>query len=366
MRKKIAVLPGDGIGPEVMKGALDVLDGVATRFGHEFQTTVKKFGGAAIDHSGSPLPEDTLEACKESDAVLLGAVGGPKWDRGKVRPEQGLLRLRKELNVFANLRPVQVFPGLENLSPLKSSRVKGADFVFVRELTGGIYFSEPKKRDEDGNHATDTLFYTREEVERIVEKAFVLASGRKGKITSVDKANVLETSKMWREIVDSTAAKYPDVEVEHMLVDYAAMRLISDPAKFDVIVTENMFGDILSDEAAVIPGSLGVMPSASLSENGPGLYEPIHGSAPDIAGKGEANPIGMILSTAMMLRHSFQMEKEAEAVEKAVFETLQAGYRTKDIDHGNGYLVSTKEMVNQINLRMLEDSTSATLLEVYV
>jgi 3-isopropylmalate dehydrogenase len=366
MKKKIAVLPGDGIGPEVIKGALDVLDGVATRFGHEFETTVKNFGGAAIDQTGSPLPDDTLETCKNSDAVLLGAVGGPKWDGNSVRPEHGLLRLRKELNVYANLRPVKVFPGLENLSPLKSNRVKGADFIFVRELTGGIYFSEPKSRDKEGRHATDTLYYTREEIERIVEKAFQLASIRKGKVTSVDKANVLETSKMWREIVDSVSDRYPDVHVEHMLVDYAAMRLISDPSKFDVIVTENMFGDILSDEAAVIPGSLGVMPSASLSESGPGLYEPIHGSAPDIAGNGTANPIGMILSAAMMLRHSFQLEKEAAAVEKAVFETLQAGYRTNDIHHNSGYLVSTKEMVNQINLRMLEDSTSATLLEVYV
>ncbi|WNB93240.1 3-isopropylmalate dehydrogenase [Bacillus sp. NEB1478] len=366
MEKKITVLPGDGIGPEVMKGALEILDGVATRFGHEFHTTVKAFGGSAIDHSGSPLPEDTLLACKQSDAVLLGAVGGPRWDGNDVRPEHGLLRLRKELNVFANLRPVQVFPGLENLSPLKSNRVKGADFIFVRELTGGIYFSQPKMRDKEGKNATDTLFYSSEEVERIVEKAFELASVRKGKVTSVDKANVLETSKMWREIVDSAAKKYPNVQVEHMLVDFAAMRLISEPSKFDVIVTENMFGDILSDEAAVIPGSLGVMPSASLSENGPGLYEPIHGSAPDIAGKGVANPVGMILSTAMMLRHSFQLEKEAEAVEKAVYETLQAGYRTKDIYSGTGYLTSTKEMVNQIHLRMVEDSTRATLLEVYV
>jgi 3-isopropylmalate dehydrogenase len=364
MKKKIAVLPGDGIGPEVMKGALQVLEGVATRFGHEFQTTVKKFGGTAIDQEGTPLPTETLEACKESDAVLLGAVGGPKWDGQDVRPEQGLLALRKELNVFANLRPVQVFPGLEDLSPLKSSRVKGADFVFVRELTGGIYFSEPKTRDE--KLAVDTLAYTREEIERIIEKAYALASVRKGKVTSVDKANVLETSKLWREVVDETAKKYEHVKTEHLLVDYAAMRLISDPSSFDVVVTENMFGDILSDEASVIPGSLGLMPSASLSENGPGLYEPIHGSAPDIAGKEKANPIGMILSMAMMLRHSFGLEKEAAAVELAVFETLQAGYRTQDIYSGTGSLVSTKEMVNQIHFRMLEDSTSATLLEVYV
>lgn len=364
MKKKITVLPGDGIGPEVMKGALQVLDGVAARFGHEFQTTEKRFGGTAIDQDGKPLPDDTLETCKNSDAVLLGAVGGPKWDGQTVRPEQGLLALRKELSVFANLRPVTVFPGLENLSPLKSNRVKGADFVFVRELTGGIYFSEPKTRDE--KLAVDTLSYTREEITRIIEKAYELARVRRKKVTSVDKANVLETSKLWREIVEETANKYSDVETEHLLVDYAAMRMISNPSSFDVVVTENMFGDILSDEASVIPGSLGMMPSASLSQKGPGLYEPIHGSAPDIAGSGKANPIGMILSTAMMLRHSFKLEKEAAAVELAVFETLQAGYRTQDIYEGTGNLVSTKEMVNQIHFRMIEDSTSATLLEVYV
>jgi 3-isopropylmalate dehydrogenase len=364
MKKKIAVLPGDGIGPEVIKSALQVLDSVSTRFGHEFETTVKVFGGAAIDQEGTPLPEDTLAACKASDAVLLGAVGGPKWDRGKVRPEQGLLSLRKALNVYANLRPVQVFPGMDHLSPLKSDRVKGTDFIFVRELTGGIYFSEPKTRNKES--AVDTLSYTREEIARIVEKAYELASARRGKVTSVDKANVLETSKLWREIVEETAKKYPNVQTEHVLVDYAAMKMISDPASFDVVVTENMFGDILSDEASVLTGSLGMMPSASLSENGTGLYEPIHGSAPDIAGTGKANPIGTILSAAMMLRHSFHLEKEAAAVELAVYETLQAGYRTQDIYDGTGNLVSTKEMVNQIHFRILEDSTSASLLEVYV
>jgi 3-isopropylmalate dehydrogenase len=366
MKKKIAVLPGDGIGPEVMKSALKVLDGVATRFGHDFPLSHHWFGGAAIDKHGTPLPEETLEECKKSDAVLMGSVGGPKWEAEKVRPEHGLLTLRKELGVFANLRPVQVFPGLEGLSPLKSSRVKGADFVFVRELTGGIYFSQPKTRNQEGTQATDTLSYSRSEIERIIEKAFQLARLRKGKVTSVDKANVLETSKLWREIVDSTSKKYPDVVKEHMLVDFAAMRIIKDPSEFDVIVTENMFGDILSDEASVIPGSLGMMPSASLSENGPGLYEPIHGSAPDIAGQGIANPIGMILTVAMMLRHSFDLEKEAKSVEKAVYETLQAGYRTPDIHHGSGTLVSTDEMASQIRLRMLEDATAATLLEVYV
>ncbi|MBN3556339.1 3-isopropylmalate dehydrogenase [Fictibacillus nanhaiensis] len=364
MKKRIAVLPGDGIGPEVIKGALQVLDGVATRFGHEFETIEQVFGGAAIDQEGTPIPDATLKTCKDSDAVLLGAVGGPKWDKGDVRPEQGLLALRKEMNVFANVRPVHVYPGLEHLSPLKSNKVKGADFVFVRELTGGIYFSEPKERNE--NCAVDTLSYTREEITRIVEKAFELASSRRRKVTSVDKANVLETSKLWREIVEDVAKKYPNVETENLLVDYAAMRMISNPTSFDVVVTENMFGDILSDEASVLTGSLGMMPSASLSENGPGLYEPIHGSAPDIAGSGKANPIGMILSVAMMLRHSFQLEKEAVAVELAVFETLQAGYRTGDIYGDSGTLVSTKEMVNQIHFRMLEDSTSATLLEVYV
>ncbi|WP_144698757.1 3-isopropylmalate dehydrogenase [Fictibacillus phosphorivorans] len=364
MKKRIAVLPGDGIGPEVIKGALQVLDGVATRFGHEFETIEQVFGGAAIDQEGTPLPDSTLKTCNDSDAVLLGAVGGPKWDQGKVRPEQGLLALRKAMNVFANVRPVHVYPGLEHLSPLKSNKVKGADFVFVRELTGGIYFSEPKERNE--KRAVDTLSYTREEITRIVEKAYELASSRRRKVTSVDKANVLETSKLWREVVEEVAKKYPNIETEHLLVDYAAMRMISNPTSFDVVVTENMFGDILSDEASVLIGSLGMMPSASLGENGPGLYEPIHGSAPDIAGSGKANPIGTILSVAMMLRHSFQLEKEAEAVELAVFETLQAGYRTGDIYGDSGTLVSTKEMVNQIHFRMLEDSTSATLLEVYV
>ncbi|WP_137788721.1 3-isopropylmalate dehydrogenase [Bacillus sp. E(2018)] len=364
MKKRIAVLPGDGIGPEVIKGALQVLDGVATRFGHEFETIEQVFGGAAIDQEGTPLPDTTLKTCHASDAVLLGAVGGPKWDQGNVRPEQGLLALRKAMNVYANVRPVHVYPGLEHLSPLKSNKVKGADFVFVRELTGGIYFSEPKERNE--KRAVDTLSYTREEITRIVEKAYELASSRRKKVTSVDKANVLETSKLWREVVEDVAKKYPNIETEHLLVDYAAMRMISNPTSFDVVVTENMFGDILSDEASVLTGSLGMMPSASLSENGPGLYEPIHGSAPDIAGSGKANPIGMILSVAMMLRHSFQLEKEAEAVELAVFETLQAGYRTGDIYGDSGTLVSTKEMVNQIHFRMLEDSTSATLLEVYV
>ncbi|MET3727598.1 3-isopropylmalate dehydrogenase [Fictibacillus halophilus] len=364
MKKRIAVLPGDGIGPEVIKGALQVLDGVATRFGHEFETIEQVFGGAAIDQEGTPIPEATLKTCNDSDAVLLGAVGGPKWDKGDVRPEQGLLALRKAMNVYANVRPVHVYPGLEHLSPLKSNKVKGADFVFVRELTGGIYFSEPKERNE--KRAVDTLSYTREEITRIVEKAYDLASSRRRKVTSVDKANVLETSKLWREVVEDVAKKYPNVETEHLLVDYAAMRTISNPTSFDVVVTENMFGDILSDEASVLTGSLGMMPSASLSENGPGLYEPIHGSAPDIAGSGKANPIGMILSVAMMLRHSFKLEKEAEAVELAVFETLQAGYRTQDIFGESGTLVTTKEMVNQIHFRMLEDSTSATLLEVYV
>ncbi len=364
MKKRIAVLPGDGIGPEVIKGALQVLDGVATRFGHEFETIEQVFGGAAIDQEGTPIPDATLKTCNDSDAVLLGAVGGPKWDKGDVRPEQGLLALRKAMNVYANVRPVHVYPGLEHLSPLKSNKVKGADFVFVRELTGGIYFSEPKERNE--KLAVDTLSYTREEITRIVEKAYDLASSRRRKVTSVDKANVLETSKLWREVVEDVAKKYPNVETEHLLVDYAAMRMISNPTSFDVVVTENMFGDILSDEASILTGSLGMMPSASLSENGPGLYEPIHGSAPDIAGSGKANPIGMILSVAMMLRHSFKLEKEAEAVELAVFETLQAGYRTQDIFGESGTLVTTKEMVNQIHFRMLEDSTSATLLEVYV
>lgn len=365
MEKAITVLPGDGIGPEVMKGTLRVLKAIESRFQHKFEVTEMPIGGIAIDETGNPLPQETIEQCKKSDAVLLGAVGGPKWDGMEQRPEQGLLKIRKELNVFANVRPVKAFAALTDISPLKSELLENVDLVFVRELTGGLYFAQPKGR-TGKDEAVDTLYYHRHEIERVVKKAFELASSRNGKLTSVDKANVLESSKLWREVVNELAQDYPEVAVEHMLVDNAAMQLVRNPAQFDVIVTENMFGDILSDEASMITGSLGMLSSASLSENGPGLYEPVHGSAPDIAGANAANPIGMVLSAAMMLRHSFHMHDEASAVELAVQEVLNANYRTADIQNGKGRTFTTEDIINQLVYRLEEDAATATLLEVYV
>ncbi len=336
MNANIALLPGDGIGPEVTAAARAVLEAVASRFGHTFAFSEHDIGGIALDRHGDPLPPDTLAACHESDAVFLGAVGGPKWDDPglKRRPEQGLLGLRASLKVFANIRPVRTFEALAALSPLKEARVRGVDFVVVRELTGGLYFGAPKfrERSEFGvERAVDTMEYTDGEIRRVTKLAFELAAKRRGRLTSVDKANVLETSRLWRQVVDRVAADYPQVTVEHRLVDSAAMRLVTEARSFDVIVTENMFGDILTDEAAVLSGSLGLLPSASLGDGGPGLYEPIHGSAPDIAGKGIANPIGAILSAAMLLRHSLQLEREAAAVEAAVGAAIDAGLRTRDL-----------------------------------
>ena len=326
MSRKVILLPGDGIGPEIMAAAVELLDAVAPG---EIETETHLFGGAAIDAHGTALTDETLDACRSADAVLLAAVGGPKWDTthpNKPRPEQGLLGLRKGLELFANLRPVKPLPALYDSSPLKREVIERTDLVVVRELTGGIYFGE-KTRTPDS--ASDTCVYTREEIERIARVAFEAARSR---VTSVDKANVLETSRLWREVVrDVHGREFPNVELEHLLVDNAAMQRLSAPRHFDVILTENMFGDILSDEAAMLTGSIGLLPSASLGEGGPGLFEPVHGSAPDIAGTGAANPISMFLSAALMLRHGFAMEPEAAAVESAVGRALSEGLRTPDL-----------------------------------
>jgi 3-isopropylmalate dehydrogenase len=331
MKARIAVIAGDGIGPEVVAEALGVLRLVARRGGHQFELTEAPFGGAAIDLAGNPLPDETLRLCLDADAVLLGAIGGPKWSSptAKVRPEQGLLRLRKELGVYANLRPVSVFPELAGASTLKPEVLAGVDLVFVRELTGGIYFGEKTRK---ADVATDLCSYSVMEVERIVRVAARLARQRRRKLASIDKSNVLETSRLWREVTTRVVqSEFPDVALEHMLVDSAAMHLIRRPRDFDVAVTENMFGDILTDEASMLAGSLGLLPSASLGDGRRGLYEPIHGSAPDIAGQGIANPFGTILSSALLLRHSLGLEAEAQAIEAAVQRVIAGGLRTPDI-----------------------------------
>ncbi len=352
MQAKITILPGDGIGPEVVGEAVRVLEVVANKFGHTFTYAERLMGGCSIDKFGSSLTDETLADCQASDAVLLGAVGGPKWDdpNAKDRPERGLLALRKGLGVFANLRPVKVHPALIDSSPLKPEKLQGVDILVIRELTGGLYFGWPKGRDvKDGRErAVDTLEYYDYEIRRVLELAFSLAAGRKKKVTSVDKANVLESSRLWRQIATKIGSQHPEIALEHVLVDTASMRLITGPAWMDVVVTENMFGDILTDEASVLAGSMGMLPSASLGDRGPGLYEPIHGSAPDIAGKGIANPIGTILSSAMLLRHSLKLEAEATALEKAVDETITAGARTGDI----GGKLSTKQMADEIIARL--------------
>jgi 3-isopropylmalate dehydrogenase len=344
----ITTLPGDGIGPEVTEQAVRVLRAVAEGFGHEIKVTEKNVGGAALMASNDPLPADTIESCLASGAVLLGAVGGPAFDRypANLRPEVGLLLLRKTLGVFANLRPAVCIPGLESLSPLRAEIVRGTDVMIVRELLGGVYFGE---RSTTGNasdrsrRAVDSMAYTEPEVERIARIAFDLAGKRRKKIVSVDKANVLDSSRLWRDVVNRVAKDFPDIQLSHMYVDSAAMALVSRPADFDVILTENMFGDILSDQSGAVVGSLGLLPSASVGGK-VGLYEPIHGSAPDIAGKGIANPLGAILSAAMMLRHSFSLEAEATAIESAFKEVLAAGHRTKDLAAKGSPTVSTKEM----------------------
>jgi 3-isopropylmalate dehydrogenase len=349
--KKIALIPGDGIGPEVVGQAVRVLNAVASKFNRTFVYTEHLMGGCSIDALGSSLTEETLSEIKKADAVLLGAVGGPKWDNpeAKDRPERGLLALRKGLGVFANLRPVKVHPALIDASPLKPEKLKGVDILVIRELTGGLYFgAKGKKRREKGLYSYDTLEYYDFEIRRIVELAFKLARGRKSKVTSVDKANVLESSRLWRSIATEVGAQNPDVALEHMLVDTAAMRLVTGPAWLDVMVTENMFGDILTDEASVLAGSMGMLPSASLGSGTMGLYEPIHGSAPDIAGKGIANPVGTILSAALMLRYSFGYEAEAQAIENAVDKAIAEGARTADL----GGKLSTVEMADEVIRRL--------------
>ena len=353
MTKNIAVIKGDGIGPEIVNEAMKVLDNVAEKYGHTFNYTQVLMGGIAIDEKGEPLPQETIDKCLASDSVLLGAVGGPKWDKGegKMRPEAGLLGIRGALKLFANIRPAKLLKPLASACPLKTDITdKGLDLVIVRELIGGAYFGERKTFVDENGHktATDSMTYSDYEVERICRVAFDMAKKRRGKVTSVDKANVLDSSRLWREISHKVAAEYPDVEFSDMLVDNTAMQLVRDPAQFDVIVTENLFGDILSDEASMITGSLGMIPSASLGEGTLGLYEPIHGSAPDIAGQNKANPIATILSAAMMLRYSFDMSEEADAIEKAVDKALEEGLRTGDIMSDGNKLVSCSEMGDRI------------------
>ncbi len=341
MTKTIVTLAGDGIGPEIMAAGLDVLQAVAAKIGFDYQIDAKPFGGAGIDEKGHPLPEETLSAAKEADAILLAAIGGPKHDTAPVRPEQGLLAIRKALNLFANIRPVKIFEALKHLSPLKAEKIAGVDFVVVRELTGGIYFGEHTLNRDSARDVND---YTADEIRRIMRRAFQTAQNRRKLVTSIDKQNVLATSKLWRKVADEVAEEFPDVTLEHQLVDSAAMIMITNPARFDVLVTENLFGDILSDEASVLPGTLGVMPSASHSEDGPSLYEPIHGSAPDIAGQGIANPVSMILSVAMMLRESFDETAGADMIETAVDKTFEQGIFTRDL----GGSATTREMTEAI------------------
>lgn len=348
MKYKITALPGDGIGPEIMESGLGVLKAIEEVFGHQFQVTKRPFGGAGIDAEGDPLSDKTLNACKESEAILLGAIGGPKWQKASKTPEMGLLQLRKALGLYANIRPIQVPTSIAHLSPLKAEIVSGSDFVVVRELTGGIYFGEPKHWND--KEALDSLVYTREEIRRICVQAFEIAQGRKKKVTSVDKANVLSSSKLWRKVVAEVAQDYPDVTLEHLYVDAAAMLIIQKPTTFDVIVTENLFGDILSDEASVITGSLGMLPSASHGIEGPSVYEPIHGSAPDIAGKNCANPMSMILSVAMMLRESFSLISEAAAIEAASNTVMESGILTTDL----GGTATTTEFTEAVRKQIIE------------
>lgn len=345
---KIAVIPGDGIGPDIVKQGLMVLDEVGRRYGHTFSTTIAMAGGSAIDATGVPLPEETVSICKASNAVLLGAVGGPKWDTlpGHLRPEAGLLGIRKALGLYANLRPAILHEALKDACPLRPDLVLGGlDILVVRELTGGMYFGERGRRiGINGPEAYDTECYSEMEVERIAKVAFEIALKRGKKLVNVDKMNVLESSRLWREVVLQVGANYPDVELSHLLVDNAAMQLVRNPQQFDVMVTTNMFGDILSDEASMITGSIGMLPSASLGVGAFGLYEPIHGSAPDIAGLDIANPIATILSVAMMLRYSFSLEKEAKAIENAVTTVLTQGHRTKDIAKPGESYIGTEQM----------------------
>ena len=356
MNKTIAVIRGDGIGPEIVKEAMGVLDAVAEKFGHTFTYKEAPMGGCAIDEFGVPLPDSSLETCLSSDSVLLGAVGGPKWDGqpSANRPERGLLKLRSAMGLYTNIRPARMFSDLAAACPLRADiAAKGIDFVVVRELIGGMYFGEHTTSQVDGEQkAVDVCSYSEHEVRRVARVAFDMARKRRGRVTSIDKANVLDTSRLWRKTVEETAKDYPDVELLHMYVDNAAMQLVRDPSQFDVIVTENLFGDILSDEASQITGSIGMIPSSSMGEGTRGLYEPIHGSAPDIAGQDKANPIGTILAAAMMLRYSFDMSAEAGAVEAAVDRTLKAGFRCGDILNEGGKLLGCKAMGAEIRARI--------------
>ena len=361
MNATIVVLAGDGIGPEVTGEGRKILNAVAQKFGHHFTFSDQLMGGRAIDELGTSLPDATVEACKTADAILLGAVGGPKWDdpKAKDRPERGLLAIRKALNLFANLRPVKLHPQLLSASTLKEEVLQGVDMLVIRELTGGLYFGPKKEAGEEGYEAFDTEIYTRPEIERVVRLAADAAMGRRKKLVSVDKANVMASSRLWRRVATEVLANYPELEVEHVLVDAMAMHLIRRPASFDVIVAGNIFGDILTDEAAMLAGSMGMLPSASLgdlanSQGLPlGLYEPIHGSAPDIAGKGIANPLATIVSCAMLLRHSLGLEKEADAIESAVDAVLNEGVRTPDIQHTGSEVVGTQVMGDLVVEKLL-------------
>ncbi|MCI9348943.1 MAG: 3-isopropylmalate dehydrogenase [Oscillibacter sp.] len=356
MNKTIAVIRGDGIGPEIVGEAIGVLDAAAAKFGHSFTYQEAPMGGNAIDVYGVPLPDESLATCLRSDSVLLGAVGGPKWDSqpSANRPERGLLKLRSSMGLYTNVRPARMFNDLSSACPLRADiAARGIDFVVVRELIGGVYFGEHSTSEAGGEQkATDIMAYSEHEVRRVARVAFDMARKRRKRVTSVDKANVLDTSRLWRRVVTEVAAEYPDVELLHMYVDNAAMQIVRDPSQFDVVVTENLFGDILSDEASQITGSIGMIPSSSMGEGTRGLYEPIHGSAPDIAGQNKANPIGTILAAAMMLRYSFDMPAEADAIESAVDQTLKAGYRCGDIMNEGCTLLGCKEMGAEIRKRI--------------
>lgn len=350
MDATIVLLSGDGIGPEVIHAAVMVLDAIAAKYNHHWTYDPQLIGGIAIDNTGSPLPDETLRAGEQASAILLGAVGGPQWSdpAASVRPEQGLLKIRQHFGLFANLRPVKTYPALAGHAPLREELLHGVDMLFVRELTGGLYFGN-RKEQGDGNNSFDTMYYTTDEVSRVAHVAFRAAQKRRNKVTSVDKANVLASMRLWRRTVVKVAEDYPEVELDHALVDACAMYLMTRPSSFDVILAENMFGDILSDEASVLAGSLGMLPSASLGDSTFGLYEPVHGSAPDIAGQGKANPIGQLLSTAMLLRHSLNLETEAAAIEAAIDAVLADGIRTADIlPRGSAEWISTNEFTEEV------------------